>query len=393
MRPDEHSAMEEPVRWIGIVNAPDGLNLRRTPDTLNPPLTTLDHETVLQVLDDSGEWLRVQVDGQTGYVYAAHVLRRIEPIPLAPNPPAKTEPDDAFAAPFDQQIVLGPNAGSTERTVASVWNRFGAAVMAEAQRLQIDAKVAAALLALESGGDGFGADGRLLIRFENHIFYHYWGQEHQAQYFAHFAYDSDASWRGHRWRPDPSVPWQECHLDDQGIEWRVFTFARQLDETAAMLAISMGIAQIMGFNYEAVGFGSVQAMFMAYGESIANQIRGFFRFVESRQLVEAVRAGDYHAFARGYNGAGQENVYGARLQGYVATLTALWQQAQAAAMPVAPAAVPLPRPGPAPAPEQGTERRRRWLTIGGLVFAAVALTAWLLYRAGWRVTCTPGRGQ
>ena len=63
------------VRWMGTVNAPDGLNLRRTPDTLNPPLALLAHGTPLNVLDDSSDWLRVITTGQEGYVYGAHVLR------------------------------------------------------------------------------------------------------------------------------------------------------------------------------------------------------------------------------------------------------------------------------------------------------------------------------
>ncbi len=393
MTPDERSAAEQTVRWIGIVNAPDGLNLRRTPDTQQPPITTLPHETLLHVLDDSGDWLRVIVgdgpDGQQGYVYAAHVLRRIDPLPLEPDPDIGNgtgpEAEDAFAAPAGQRIELGPDAGSTERLVAGVWNRFGAALLAEAQRVQIDPGLAAALLAAESNGHGFGGDGRLLIRFENHIFYHYWGQYHQAQYFAHFTFNTDASWRGHRWRPDPAGPWQECHLDDQAVEWQVFSFARQLDETAAMLSISMGIAQIMGFNYEAVGFASVQAMFGAYAASIANQIAAFFRFVESKGLVEAARSGDYHAFARGYNGPGQADAYAAKLHGYAATLAALRQP-----LPAAPAAVPAPQPGalpaplPLPTPEEEAQGRRYWWSIGATVLALLLVAA-ALYRAGWRV--------
>jgi hypothetical protein len=266
-------------------------------------------------------------------------------------------------------------------------------LLAEAQRLGVDPTFAAALLALESGGEGFGPSGRMVIRFENHIFYHYWGQHHQAQYFAHFAFDSGATWRGHRWRPDPNTPWQECHLD-QGGEWQVFSFARQLDETAAMLAISMGLAQVMGFNHAAVRFSSVQAMFQALAGSIAEQISAFFHFVESRQAVEAMRTEDYATFARNYNGGGQVDAYAAKLRDYVATLRGLRQPA---AVPAAaavlepslpePAAAPwsFPEPTPAEAAEEAAHYRRWWLSVGGAAFALLLAIAAALYQGGWRL--------
>lgn len=374
---------DEPVLWIGSVNAPDSLNLRPSPDTSQPPLTLLSHATPLDVLDDRGDWLRVRVDGLIGYVYAAHVLRRLDPLPPDPITDGLQENKDAYAAPEDQRIQLDSAAGSTERLLAGVWNRFGAALLAEAQRLQIDPGLAAALLAVESNGAGFGVDGRLIIRFENHLFYHYWGEQHQAHYFTHFAFDNGERWRGHRWRPDPNGPWQECHLDNQAIEWQVFSFARQLDETAALLSISMGIAQIMGFNYAATGFDSVQSMFAAYRAGIANQIGGFFRFLENNRLVAPVRVGDYHAFARGYNGPGQADFYATKIQEYVATLAALRR----------PLAVAAPAPAwptlPIPAAEETTEQRRGWLRIGAAILCLLIGIGAVLYWAGWRIVRRP----
>jgi hypothetical protein len=390
----EQGAAEQVVRWLGIVNSPDGLNLRRTPDTLNPPLAVLSHETPLQVLDDSGDWLRVIANGQEGYVYAAHVLRRLDPQPLEPDPDRGTNPEDAFAAPGDQQISLGANASFLERLLARVWNRYGAALIAEAQRLQVDPTFAAALLALESGGNGFDPGGRMVIRFENHIFYHYWGQHNQAQFFAHFAFDSGATWKGHRWRPDPNGPWQECHLDDQNVEWQVFNFARQLDETAAILSISMGLAQIMGFNHQAVGFANVQSMFQALSSSIAEQITAFFRFVESKRAVGAMRAEDYPAFARDYNGGGQVDAYAAKLRDYVGTLRALRQPvavSAAAAPEPGPAAAPttapwsIPEPTPAEAEEAAAHYRRWWLSVGAAALALLAVIAVAFHQGGWRL--------
>lgn len=385
MTPDERPAADEAVQtvlWMGTVNAPDGLNLRPTPATAQPPLALLSHQTALQVLEDLDDWLRVivgeQADGARGYVYAAHVLRLLDPNPFHPDPNSRRTSEDEIAAPADRQIMLGPNASGTERLLASVWNRYGSVLLEHARRLQIDPALAAALLAAESNGNGFSNDGRLLIRFENHIFYHYWGKQHQAQYFAHFTFDADASWRDHRWRPDPTAPWQACHLDDQSIEWQVFSFARQLDETAALLSISMGLAQVMGFNYAAVGFSSVQAMFQAYSSGIVNQIAGVFRFLETNNLVQAARAGEYHTVARGYNGPGDVDAYASKLHRYVATLAALQQ-------PVAPA-VPAPAiPAPVPVPPAPADVWRGWLNGALAAIALLLLAAMALYQMGWRL--------
>lgn len=337
------------VRWIGLVNAPDGLNLRPEPSTQQPPLALLSHETLLQVLAECGEWLFVVANGQDGYVYAAHVLRRIAPDPIVTTPGDPTIPTDAgstsggagdFAPPPEEQVTVPPNAGSGMRVVADVWNNYGGVLKQEAQRLQIDPTLAAALLAAESNGRGFGPDGRLLIRFEIHIFFDQWGKNNQGQFFTYFKFDPNQRWLGHQWRSDPNGEWQELHRDSQALEWQALTVARQFDESSALQSISMGLAQIMGFNYSMIGFGDVQAMFRAFQGSIANQIAGFFRFVETRRLVDAVRSGDLHAFAVGYNGSGQADAYADILRAYAGALRQLRTPATAAA-PV-PDMVPMP---------------------------------------------------
>jgi hypothetical protein len=344
------------VRWIGLVNAPDGLNLRPTPSTQAPPLALLSHETLLQVLAECGAWLFVVANGQDGYVYAAHVLRRIAPDPVVTTPGEPANPPDGgsthggstnggtvdFAPPPEEQVTVPPNAGGGMRVVADVWNSYGGILKQEALRLQIDPTLAAALLAAESNGRGFGPDGRLLIRFENHIFFDQWGKNNQGQFFTYFKFDPDQRWLGHQWRTDPNGEWQELHRDNQALEWQALTVACQLDETSALKSISMGLAQIMGFNYAAVGFADVQAMFRAFQTSVANQIAGFFRFIEANRLLDAVRSGDLRAFAAGYNGSGQADAYAEILRAYAAALRQLRTPAAAAA--------PIPALAPVPAP-------------------------------------------
>jgi hypothetical protein len=52
-----------------------------------------------------------------------------------------------------------------------------------------------------------------------------------------------------KFRPSPVSQFANYH-GDHFQEWNVFEFARNLDEEAAMKSISMGLAQIMGFNYD-----------------------------------------------------------------------------------------------------------------------------------------------
>src|SRR6185437_10137837 len=110
-----------------------------------------------------------------------------------------------------------------------------------------------------------------IIRFENHIFFDEWGAQSPEVFARYFLFGPDARWQGHLWRPSSTEAWREFHGDQQS-EWRVFELACGLDDTAAKRAISMGAPQIMGFNYGAIGYGSVQEMFDAFSRSERAQL-------------------------------------------------------------------------------------------------------------------------
>ena len=97
-----------------------------------------------------------------------------------------------FAPPPEEQVTLPPGASSAMRGRRGL-EQYGGALKQEAQRLQIDPTLAAALLAAESSGQGYGPDGRLLIRFEIHIFYDQWGKNNQAQFFTYFKFDAESA--------------------------------------------------------------------------------------------------------------------------------------------------------------------------------------------------------
>lgn len=150
-----------------------------------------------------------------------------------------------------------------------------AAIIEKAERYGIPPAVALAVFEIESGGAGFAKDGRMIIRYEPHIF---------AEY-------SDKT--------------SSANRAGQAAEWDNFDRASAIDPTAAMLAISMGGPQIMGFNFKTIGFDTVRDMFQAFSTSEEAQIDGFFAFCEKNGLIKAAQQGDWTAFARGYNGKGQ----------------------------------------------------------------------------------------
>ena len=67
------------------------------------------------------------------------------------------------------------------------------------------------VVAVESGGKCFAEDGRMIIRFENHLFYRHWGAANPQRFEQHFRLDADTPWLGHRWRPSADEEFREQH--------------------------------------------------------------------------------------------------------------------------------------------------------------------------------------
>jgi hypothetical protein len=310
-----------------------GLNLRTGPGTQFSVIQVLPPQTVCEVLaapSAPGDWLHVRALGQEGFVNRKFVVLAgmatapgfitTPPAghgsgdPLAGTPPAMQTP---LAPPAGQLIVLGPQANGADRQAANAWNKYGGLLAPLAAQLSFDPGAAVAVLAIESGGRGFAADGRMIIRFENHLFFRQWGKDHADTFNQFFSFNPQQNWLDHQWRPSASQPFRSFHGSQDG-EWQVFSFARNLDDTAAKLSISMGGPQIVGFNYAGLGYESVHQMFDAFTSGDRPQIIGFFDFVQgpgrdSRRVL-ALQAGDFTTFASLYNGPGQAAKYGSLMQ-------------------------------------------------------------------------------
>lgn len=170
-----------------------------------------------------------------------------------------------------------------------------AAIDRAARRLGVDVATVKAVASVESSGNGFLPDGRPKILFERHVF---------ARLTAH-RFDRD--------HPDLS------HTEPGGYQGGAAEYGRlyralQLDGDAAPQAASWGAFQVMGYNFEACGERSFNGFLLAMHHGADAHLDLFVAFVLGQGLAQHLRARNWAAFARGYNGPGYaRNDYDTRL--------------------------------------------------------------------------------
>lgn len=188
-------------------------------------------------------------------------------------------------------------------------------IAALARVLGISPRLARAVLAAESGST-VGSAGRMVIRFEAHIF----RRELDSVgldpdiFRTHFLL-GNPSWIEHYWRPDRGSAWQLYH-GDQALEWRVLELAIGIHPEAALRSVAMGLAQVMGFNHRLVGYPTAEAMFADYNApGTEAEITGFFAYVaHTPGAAEALQRGDLLTFAQLYNGPANAAAYVQQIQ-------------------------------------------------------------------------------
>lgn len=164
---------------------------------------------------------------------------------------------------------------------------------AAADRIGCDVAAIRAVWEVEAGGQHFRADGSVIRRFEPHHFpRRFWGQIGFA------VRNGEAPWRA------------SLRLSTEDM----FQDAAMLDADAAMVATSWGAPQIMGFNHADAGFASARDMVAHMAVSAAHQLGAFVQLVEAWGIAGAIRAHDWRAFARRYNGSGQVERYAALME-------------------------------------------------------------------------------
>jgi hypothetical protein len=169
-------------------------------------------------------------------------------------------------------------------------------VAVEAAAKAIGCAVAAvrAVIDVESRG-GFLADGRPKILFERHYFCRLTGGNYNEA------------------NPDISST-RPGGYRGGAAEYERLLKAINLDRDAALRSASWGAFQIMGDNFKAAGFASVEAFVKAMVAGEPEQLDAFVKFVKKSNLDDELRRLDWAGFARGYNGpAFRENHYDTKL--------------------------------------------------------------------------------
>ncbi len=326
------------------------VNFRTGPGTQHSVITTLKPQTPVEVIQEQGDWLKVRALGREGFVSRKFVLMPATTVAPAPvveppketlKPPTPTLPPPApvtpgprasvgaqlgdvpLETPAEKKLRVNPKDPLLNRLSASIWNKYGTLLNALSAQLAIEPAVAIAVFAVESGGNCFDpVTKKMLIRFENQVFFDQWGKHNKATFDQHFTFNPTQRWLDHKWRPTPNEDWRPADRADfhgaQDREWAVFEFARTLNDGAAKNSISMGAPQIMGFNFAVCGYGSAGEIFDAFAASERNQIVGFFDFVRGPandlRRVAALQAQDFNTFASFYNGKGQAAKYGSLIK-------------------------------------------------------------------------------
>ena len=191
----------------------------------------------------------------------------------------------------------------------------------ELARGAISPVLAQAIMDIEAGGESHGIDGRMIIRFEAHIFQDMLDDARADMFDRHFQISEPEPWKNQQWIRAADGTLSPIHTGNQATEYAALKVARQIDVEAACSSVSMGIAQIMGFNHARLGYLSAETMYEDFGASTTAQIVGFFNFIlGDDSLLQAIHDKNWRKIATAYNGAGNVDVYSQLLE------TAYWKR-------------------------------------------------------------------
>lgn len=149
-----------------------------------------------------------------------------------------------------------------------------------------------AVVKVETGNDGgFIADGKPTILFEGHIF---WKE------LKNVGIDPQKYSKSH-----PNIvysKWDKSKYKGGIKEYDRLNEAIKINREAALKSISMGMFQLMGFNYSLCGCSSVDEMWSRSCKSEVEQFALGLQFIMSSNLSIYLREKDWKEFAKKYNG-------------------------------------------------------------------------------------------
>ena len=308
--------------WISVTPT---LNLRAQASDKAKILKQLKRGDTVRVITPTGFWWKVESNGINGFVAGKYL-----------NAVAGAEPEVRFlysnarlravSITPEAKIPAAKANTAAKQTCARAWNAMGGLIAEASELLQIDPGAAVAVFCVESGGRTSDEGGRMVIRFENHIFFNRWGEQNRRVVDRHFRFNAEERWKGHLFSKPGNGQFKAFH-GDQAEEWKVLGFARTLDDEAALDSISMGPTQVMGFNSNTIGYPTARTMFEQFQADFRFQVIAFFDFVKgptgTSRTLKALQTNDYLEFANNYNGPGQAAQYADLIRQHAEAFAAL----------------------------------------------------------------------
>lgn len=175
-------------------------------------------------------------------------------------------------------------------------------IIEKAVKLRVQPAVFLAVVDIEAAGEGYlsKTDFRMKALFEAHVF----------SRFTNHRYDAS--------HPNiSSRSWNRSLYKGGAREYDRIAEAANLDETAALRAVSWGLGQVLGMNYQMLDFRTPQEMVENFKQSEDNQFDGMIKFCEKSGALSRLQRAipDFVGFTRIYNGTGQVTLYSGRLRG------------------------------------------------------------------------------
>ncbi len=179
--------------------------------------------------------------------------------------------------------------------------KYGSLIASIASQNNIDEDILGGIILTESRGEGF-VDGKLLIRFEYPSFL---DRVQISNASSIFKTENGSHYHC------INGQWHPTHTGSQDSEYEAFELAKSLDkandEENAYEAISMGLTQIMGFNYGDAGYNSAKEMYedLCIDERIHITATGtFITNYHTGNLLIACQNRDFTQIGHLYNGNG-----------------------------------------------------------------------------------------
>lgn len=180
-----------------------------------------------------------------------------------------------------------------------------------AELIGCETAVIKAVAKVEAPRGGFLEDGRPVILYEPYQFADFTQNKFDGQVIQidNKFYPLSVDRKKNPWSP------ANAKYGPSSIQYYKLDAAKKLDETAALKSCSWGKFQIMGSNFRACGFSSVQTMVEAMYNGEKEHLNAFIKFIKTNKIDDAMRKKDWPDIARKFNGPGfKQNKYDEKLE-------------------------------------------------------------------------------